>query len=137
MTPKYHCVCLLLACAGLSSAFSAEADGLEVYESLDEVTIGRIFLSPQERARLDERRGKAQQAVAGGATKAAPSRKSHPRASGYIVSSSGRTRVWSDGDFDSTGKAPQMIFPGDVKVTHKAASERDGDPEPGAADDGA
>ena len=131
----------------LFATSAAPADETVVYESFSGVKIGRVFLAPGDRERLDEWRlnppaeGTAGEPVAEGAT-------AKPRAlasAGYIISSSGRARVWRDGDFvESTRQAPQrMAFPGDVTVTrtvpedaassadtedqHEHQSEADGD----------
>ena len=119
---------LLLLLLGLSSA--AMADDSAVYESFSGVTIGRVFLAPGDRDRLDERRlnPPAESAVDVSAANgtAQPSRR--PASAGYIISSSGRARVWHDGDFvESAERAPQrMAFPGDVTVTRTVPEDTAG-----------
>ena len=102
----------------LSGPAGADEEG--IYESLEHIYLGRVFLSPEERAYLDKHRGVQ--------APAAPSRDAGQRstvakssnAAGYILSSSGRTRVWRNGDFVAA-QAPDLLrFPGDVKVTRTA-----------------
>lgn len=91
-----------------------------VYESLEHIHIGRVFLSPAERASLDKHRRvpKPVAAVRSTVQTAAPARNSN--AAGYIVSGSGRAHVWKDGDFVATQVPDSLRFPGDVKVTRTA-----------------
>lgn len=94
---------------------AAHEDG--VYETLSHIPIGRIFLTPDQRAYLDGRRGSE------------PARPSRPRpaantrkrvsgddAAGFIVSDSGTTRVWRNGDFVPTASASVVRFPGQVRI---------------------
>ena len=121
MIARPHKIFLLVV--GLLTAASALADDATFYESLDEVVVGRVFLSPEERARLDVRRGQAP--VATGPAQAGPSPHKADRkdAAGYIVSSSGQTRVWTNGGFVSGRSATSVRFPGEVRVTRKPAAE--------------
>lgn len=109
---------LMLACALFGRA-TAQDNG--VYESLEHIHIGRVFLSPSERLYLDENRGVRASVVAntGNSSSRAATVKSN-RAAGYIVSSSGRVRVWKDGDFVAAKIPDSIRFPGDVKVTRTA-----------------
>ena len=124
------------------------AEEAVVYETFAGVKIGRVFLTPGDRARLDEQRLHPPAAAVGdepateGATE---TRRSLPSA-GYIISSSGRARVWHDGDFvESRQHTPRnMQFPGDVKVirsvpedTPGAAQEEDQQERRSEADDDA
>jgi hypothetical protein len=106
----------------LANAFSRPAAAHEegIYESLEHIHLGRVFLSPEERAYLDKHRGVRAPVAASNSTgqKAAAARISN--AAGYIMSSSGRARVWKDGDFVSAKIPDSIRFPGDVKVTRTA-----------------
>ncbi len=106
----------------------------QVYESLADVKIGRIFLSPEQRSRLDQRRGKAPVASAARVPVARGRvSRSSPDAAGYILRSGGPTRVWSNGNFVPADDASGVTFPGDVEVLRKA--EPGQETTPGAADD--
>ena len=105
-------------------AMPAAAHENGVYESLGHIPIGRIFLSPDERARLDKTRGEGPTRPAPvGST---PARADNKDAAGFIVSDSGITRIWKDGDFVATASSGDMRFPGHVRVTSQAAP-RDND----------
>ena len=98
----------------------AAADELAVYESMSTVSIGRVFLTQDQRARLDARRlnpGSVPATAAAPEGKRAQQKRS-PGSAGYIVSGDGKARVWKDGDFIRSGAraAQRMAFPGDVKV---------------------
>lgn len=100
---------------------SANADE-GVYESVADLRIGRIFLTPAERRRLDQLRlapprsaGSAPVAV-GVESAGATDRQRRP--AGYIISSSGNRRTWTGDDFvasDGQGSL-RTRFPGDVEV---------------------
>ena len=98
----------------------AVADEDSVYESLGQIPIGRIFLTPDERARLDKVRGRngVRRSVVQ-RTGAAPV--SSKDAAGFIVSDSGATRVWRNGEFVATASASHVRFPGQVKVASQQA----------------
>ena len=123
MKTRLSIVVLLFAMA--TSPAGAHEDG--VYESLGHIPIGRIFLTPEARASLDKMRGKE------------PLRSSNPRpvaddrdpvtsneAAGFIVSDSGTTRVWRNGDFVATASASGVRFPGQVRIASQPVPE-DGD----------
>lgn len=121
---------LLLAGSLIPSTSFAEEG---VYESLADVKIGRIFLSPSERISLDNQRGKAP-ALAIAAKPAVTARATQsPDAAGYILRSGGPTRVWSNGNFVPAEDASDVTFPGDVEVLRKAVPEQESNR--GAADD--
>lgn len=113
----------------LSISAAAPAEESAVYESFSGVKIGRVFLAPRDRDRLDERRlnPPAEGTAAGTGAEGAAPKARVPAAAGYIISSSGRARVWRNGDFiESTRQTPQrMAFPGDVKVTRIVPDEAD------------
>jgi len=102
------------------------ADDSAIYESMAGIKIGRVFLAPGERDRLDRRRLRPQaekrDSDSGADGKSAAARVLS--SAGYIISSSGKARVWRDGDFvESRRQEPQrMRFPGDVKVTRSNSS---------------
>ncbi len=109
----------------------AHEDG--VYESLGHIPIGRIFLSPEDRARLDKVRGKAPvPSTTARSTGNASARTYDKDAAGFIVSDSGTTRVWKNGDFVATASASDVRFPGQVRVASQSAphaSDADADDE--------
>ena len=119
--------CRTLSLLLLTASSLVLAEEPSVYESFAGVQIGRVFLAPDDRDRLDEQRlnPPAEGAVAGSTTEDAPEKRQPLAAAGYIISSSGRARVWYDGDFvESRQQSPQrMEFPGDVKVTRAAAAD--------------
>ena len=109
----------------LALAVPAVADELDIYESIDDVTIGRVFLTPAERRWLDAnrnvlvrerpvRRWRVDDAPSG----EEPAPASDPPA-GFIINSSGAESRWSRGDFvDVDGRSVRsMQFPGDVNIT--------------------
>ena len=109
---------VLLLCVLLLPA-AAVADDSSVYESLSGVHIGRVFLSPAERATLDARRERgsdAAGAAAGDDTgKSAPARAA--QSAGYIIGRDGESKVWKNGDFVASGGAEAVKFPGAVDIT--------------------
>lgn len=108
-----------LLAVGLLVSRPATAADEGVYESLSEVTVGRIFLTREQRSMLDNGRGSetvVRQAPARPAVKSRPTKKQR-RSAGYIVSSTGASRVWSARGFVATRPASGMRFPGDVDVT--------------------
>lgn len=114
---------VIVACA---LATSALAD--DIYESLADVRIGRVFLSPEQRVRLDDRRGEPPPVSVGDAPANISSTKRDTEAAGFIMSSSGRSRVWLNGDFVATDEVPEVRFPGEVKIIRKPAGRQDADP---------
>lgn len=127
-------VCALGICCGLAASSFVAAEESPVYESLANVEIGRIFLSPAQRSSLDKRRGSAPPAVSRDAKGTRAAAKSSPDAAGYILRSGGPSRVWSSGGFVPADDVSGVAFPGDVKVVRGAARTRGADR--GAADDG-
>lgn len=117
----------------LAVASSATADEAPVYESLADVEIGRIFLSPEQRSGLDARRGKVPPVPTAAATRNRNPAKSSSDAAGYILKRGGQSQVWSRGGFVPSDDVNSVRFPGDVKVRQSAERERDVDP--GVADD--
>ena len=125
------CIAMLL-CA---PAGAGAADEIEVYESLADVHIGRVFLSPAQRAALDERRGKPSPPVAGGSSTSRSKPVDSPDAAGYIISSTGSMKVWSRGNFVVSDVPEDMRFPGDVNV-RRVSENSDRDDEPAGARQG-
>ena len=132
----------------LASSATVIAEDAAVYETFSGVKIGRVFLAPGDRQRLDEQRLNPPAADVAGETTAegTPETRRPVASAGYIISSSGRARVWHDGDFVESGRrAPRsMAFPGDVKVTRsvpedaaEAADEEDQHERRSEADDDA
>ena len=110
----------------LTAPAVAHEDG--VYESLGHIPVGRIFLSPEERMQLDKVRGKAP--VLSSRTQStgnASSRVFDKDAAGFIVSDSGKTRVWKNGDFVTTTSASTVRFPGQVRVASQTAAQDSAD----------
>ncbi len=106
-------ICILAGM--LSMPASAHEEG--VYESLRHIPIGRIFLTADERTRLDKIRGRGQAPVTNLRRKNTPSESaSNNDAAGYIVSDSGATRVWENGEFVASDSARGVRFPGQVKI---------------------
>ena len=125
---------IILIAGLLTTPAAAQDDG--VYESLGQIPVGRIFLSPEERARLDKMRGKAPVRSSSSAPTGDTSRRSYDKdAAGFIVSDSGKTRVWKNVNFVATSSASDVRFPGQVRVASQtAARDSDGNDE---ADDSA
>lgn len=120
-----YIVILALGCI-FSLPVAAHESG--VYEALEHIHIGRVFLSPPERVHLDKTRN-VRSPGAGERRTAADSDGTvrNDRAAGYIVSSSGRARVWKDGDFVVADAPRSMRFPGEVKITRTADKVPDTD----------
>jgi len=106
-----------------------DADPAErVYESIDEIVVGRVFLGRAERERLDRLRGRIDAAPAAGVP--APAAAEDPvRGAGYIKKDSGPLRIWRDGDFVSAGPAAagEPTFPGEVRIVRHPAPADAGD----------
>lgn len=138
---KSHIVAIMMIFTGIIVTENAAADDIDVYESLTDITIGRVFLSPEQRLRLDGMRGKTPSVTSADRGK---SRQPNTRAAGYIVSSAGKLKVWSNGDFVASDDRGQMRFPGDVRVIRKTVQQSDTNspdpadaslPDSGAVDD--
>ncbi|MDJ0941342.1 MAG: hypothetical protein QNJ00_16390 [Woeseiaceae bacterium] len=115
----------VLACGGI-----VHAD--DVYESVDDLVIGPVFLTPSQRELLDRQRllpppdpAATAAAVEQATEKAAPKK----AAAGYIISSKSGRREWSDGEFISTSNVSQTAFPGEVRVIRHAPKAADDDGE--------
>ena len=107
---------VLLMVVLLSTASSSIADE-GFYESLPEVSIGKVFFSPLQRAELDQRRGGRPVAASKSAGATETSRgKVAGDAAGFITSSKGSSKVYANGDFVSVHPGVDVKFPGSVKI---------------------
>ena len=101
----------------------AAATDDSVYESLGKIPIGRIFLTAEERARLDRMRGKQPIQPTSERPKDDVSEPvSDVDPAGFIISHSGTTRVWKNGDFVATASASEVRFPGHIDVESQPVS---------------
>ncbi len=113
---SYWSSVMLLMIGFLSFVRTSSADE-GFYESLPEVTVGKVFFSPQQRAALDQRRGGGPAAASksNGAAKNTR-RKTSDDAAGFITSSKGTSKVYTNGDFVSVQRGVDVKFPGSVKI---------------------
>lgn len=118
LTTGFAVVC---ASFGLVCGSPAGASDLAIYESLSDITIGRVFLSPKQRAYLDSRPVLSPKPVRETPVTAPAERKKDP--AGFIISSTGASSVWSQQGFVAVEDASGISFPGDVKVTRKESIE--------------
>lgn len=104
---------------------SVAADDSSVYETITHVSIGRVFLTPDERRRLDAARKQGLPSASMSGTAAGDSNEAETpsNAAGYIVSSNGKARRWLNGDFVEAQNSPTSStrFPGDVKIVRHIA----------------
>ena len=112
------CALLLVSVAG-----TAVADPVSVYESIDDVSIGPLFLTPAERRWLDARRNTPDAPELRVMTELESSVAAEPAApkaspAGFIIRSDGAGQRWSNGDFVSSRGTPvrAMKFPGEVEL---------------------
>ena len=103
--------------AALLATSSAGAESGELYESLD-VRLGRLFMSPAERDRLEPGRGQVytdeSDASAGEeAADAGPQAPPPKPAAGIILAKGGRPLVWENGAFRRvSADIDEVEFPG-------------------------
>ncbi|MEM7432247.1 MAG: hypothetical protein AAF351_10010 [Pseudomonadota bacterium] len=120
---QFSLVALLLAVQPLASA-----DDRAVYESHADVALGRVFLSPADRAYLDANRHLKPSTDSTVATTVAdaPTTEQRP-AGGYIKGPNGRSRVWQDSDFVTTAADTEALaIPGRVNIVrHVEADDAD------------
>jgi len=100
-------------------------DEKSFYESLPDVSIGRVFFSPEQRARLDKQRRGVFAATATGKGDKSGRTNRNDKAAGYISSGNGPTRVYENGDFVKASDSNALVFPGTVKVVRGANAEDD------------
>ena len=93
----------------------AADDQDSIYESLPEVTIGRVFTTPLERARLERVAPTKHVPDKAPDAHATPRRENGHRAAGVIVRDGGARQIYKDGDFVPATTAP-VTFPGRVEV---------------------
>ncbi len=108
---------LIVACSSLLP--TAQADDSVVYESLPTVTIGRVFFTPQERKRLDTLRHRKPATASRSklSTTTMPKAvRTNDTAAGYILSSTGTSQIYANGDFVSARPGQRIQFPGDVTI---------------------
>ncbi len=109
---------LIVMASGIGSAAASN----DATQTRNERALGRVFLTVDQRRRLDERRsaGPVEPSPAGPnqtASSAPPTRTK--RAAGYIVVPSGARSTWRDGDFhvsDSSSPPQSVDFPGRVSI---------------------
>lgn len=120
-------IAYLVAVIALSVAPTSVADEERFYESLPDVSIGKVFFSPDQRAQLDRRRGAAPAAANPGTTTTPGNREPvNKDAAGFIVSSSGQSKIYTNGDFVKARQTAGVKFPGSVKIVR---SEKSGEAE--------
>ncbi len=122
---------LLILCCALPLVADAEDHAPSVYESLDDVVIGRVFLSAEERQRLDATRGidpAGTPAASSTPVAAAPAAASAP-AEGYIRAAGKAPRVFRDGNFvKASGKEP-VRFRTEGTIRRHVHTEGETEPE--------
>lgn len=98
------------------------AEEAPVYESLDSVRIGPVFLTPEQRRWLDARRGEAPDdgsiAQDNEASEQSENSGHKRKPAGFIISSNGKRSQWNAGDFERTTATTvsEMSFPDDVTI---------------------
>ena len=117
-------------------AMPAVSDDSAVYESIDDLPIGTVFLTPGERRWLDANRHLAPQETTSQSTESAETEEDaeESQPAGFIINSSGQARRYRNGDFSPSSVSPDsMRFPDDVEirrhVTERTADSRDSDDE--------
>lgn len=129
----------MVAIAGIFG-ISMAANGSDTFTMPAGQELGRVFMSADERWRLDAERGpvsveeKARTPAVSSGNAAARKRNV---AAGYIVVPSGTHLVWSEGDFrevDRPASAPRVHFPGIIIIkVHPATSTPTPDTAPDKA----
>lgn len=124
---KPHRLVFLIAITCLAPLAEADAPDAvtkpAVYESIDDIAIGRVFLSPAERQQLDAIRHLTADAASGPADTAAASTATStaPEGFGYIRAQGKAARVFKDGDFIAAAPGERVLtaVPDGVIVRHK------------------
>lgn len=96
-----------------------------IYESLPDVSVGRVFFSPEQRARLDKQRRGIFVAAATRKSNRSGRPDNNDKAAGYISGGNGPMRVYENGDFVKASDGNALVFPGTVKVVRGATAEDD------------
>ena len=132
----------IIACFLLLLAMPAASDDSAVYESIDDLAIGTVFLTPGERRWLDANRHLDPRDVATQSNASADSgddEADEAQPAGFIINSSGETRRYRNGDFSlSAVSSDSMRFPDDVEIQrHVRDRETDarGPDDEGSADE--
>lgn len=120
------CPTLLLS---MLACIPAIADEVEIYESIDDIWIGRVFLTPRQRRSLDVERSQPQPSVLQSDASNTANAVSQPSTSpaGYIISSRGTQRRWTGEEFTTTSRdsLASMSFPGDVRIIRHRSNDND------------
>lgn len=123
---RYRAVLTIIFGLILVSAASADEIDANVYEVLDDISVGSLFFTPAERERLDAlRAGKAVPTIAKARS---PRTRTNKSAAGFILRSNGESKVFRQGQFETGEPDQEMTFPGDVKIiriTAKADAKKD------------
>ncbi len=119
----------LLLAALLLASLPAFADESNIYESVDDISIGRVFLTPGERRWLDANRHLGPQAVSSGpaaTTEGEDDDTPDAVPAGFIINSSGRAVRYRNGDFAPSAVPPStMRFPDDVEIRRHEPERED------------
>ncbi len=111
---------IIVTSALLLLAMPVLADESALYESVDDLAIGPVFLTPGERRWLDANRHLPPQNVSAQSTESAEAEgeeEERAEPAGFIINSSGQTRRYRDGDFSPSNASPEsMRFPDDVEI---------------------
>lgn len=134
LTPRMAAKLAMLLMLFLTGS-GAAADDNATYELLSEVSIGRVFFSPEQRELLDDRRR-----VRPVRRDARRQVKRSEKSAGYIVNSAGESRIYTNGDFVAADQPNDVEFPGKVSVVRQKAAPStpandENDTEPSDADD--
>ena len=120
----------VFACALLLLSMPAASDDAAVYESIDDLSIGPVFLTPGERRWLDANRHLSPQDASGpinASTESDDDSAEEAKPAGFIINSSGQARQYRNGEFSLSNASPSsMRFPDDV-VIRRHVTERETD----------
>lgn len=121
---------LILLAIFATATVAAEETG--VYETLDDISIGRVFMTDGERRRLDVKRLETPAAAAPTGQEQVPVDGTPEKTStpaGFIIRSNGEQSQWQGGDFVSNTSTAlsSMRFPGEVEITRHEIVDVDTD----------
>ena len=112
---------ILSTCPAASAADSADNS---------KMTLGRVFMSPEQRAELDRLRkirpvDGAAAATAATSTTGAGDREEAPASSGFIIRAEGEAYLWIDGDFRRVrpDRARSNTSNDEIKITRHGRTE--------------